>query len=819
MNSLKDFSKKWVSRIASLPFLAGILAIAITYLIISSFRSQMNLQNDALEELRYKTEAYSKSLSYFYSQRLKDVTNLSQHTELKTYYENLALGMTPEYGLDASVNNIEQLFNRFIEENSLILEKDKEGQPIYKVVYLIEKNGHLLARSHEAGEPVSPPEVHLPMSLTSDHESASIQVVTNSADHTFKEYVSVPYVFKGEYVGQIAAEITDSIFFRRFIENSGYILSLDGLPIGLKQCQNCEAAGFTGEIFSSFWKNLKKGTSYSEIKAPNGASYLLAHSEIKYSPYELVKLISRHEVLGSVSPWVLLIGMSFLLVLIGIGVYVNFRNSAKRAAAERKVRVLVDNMRQSLFAISKNATIIEPVSRYSETIFGSAIAGKNLFQVLYKDLPNETSSGIATTLNTVFGEDEIQWDLMESHLPKKITHRDPTATEDRTFKIAASPIWDENQALSEILFVVEDISEFETLSKQVDTQRDEASRLSDIIQNKPELLQKFLNHLRSVIKGCLSSLQNIDPNGVSRLLNELHTMKGSARLYHLSLLSEQIHNSETELIDIKNSQSLSKEHFHKIQSELEKVGLAIEAYVTLFEQIYGPQLLKKDDFKSSALAITKLKDVIEKLKGNLPEDAYIKLQTAAAGLNFKSVAETIQSFDSMVKEISERLSKKVQFKVEGDALLPADQLHSLSDCLVHLIQNSLDHGLEPPSERLANQKSEVGELKVTVTEEQDFVKVLIADNGRGINTDKLIEIAVKRGMLDSEKTTQLSKEEALNLIFLPDLSTKASATEYSGRGIGMDAVKNIIESLNGQIVVSSIPRSGSSFEIKLKPAI
>ena len=174
----------------------------------------------------------------------------------------------------------------------------------------------------------------------------------------------------------------------------------------------------------------------------------------------------------------------------------------------------------------------------------------------------------------------------------------------------------------------------------------------------------------------------------------------------------------------------------------------------------------------------------------------------------------MKSFDKNIKEMSVDLCKKVSLKIEGDDfLIESKKAQDLKGILVHIVRNSLDHGIEPTDERKKKGKNESGQLKMTCTKLKDdssILKIDIEDDGNGIDAKKLYERAIKNGIIDDK---EMNENEKINLIFLPSLSTKEEVTDVSGRGIGMDAVKDMIDKMGGEIKVHSTYSKGTKFEI------
>ena len=173
-------------------------------------------------------------------------------------------------------------------------------------------------------------------------------------------------------------------------------------------------------------------------------------------------------------------------------------------------------------------------------------------------------------------------------------------------------------------------------------------------------------------------------------------------------------------------------------------------------------------------------------------------------------------FPRLVRDLSRDLDRKVTLAVEGEETeIDRSVIEKIKDPLVHLIRNSVDHGIEPAEERAAAGKPEASILKLTAAHEQGQIIISIEDDGRGIDTERVVASAVKKGQISAEAAERLSHLEKLELIFAPGLSTAAKTTEVSGRGVGMDIVRRDIESLNGRVEVESEAGKGTTFRLRL----
>jgi len=169
-----------------------------------------------------------------------------------------------------------------------------------------------------------------------------------------------------------------------------------------------------------------------------------------------------------------------------------------------------------------------------------------------------------------------------------------------------------------------------------------------------------------------------------------------------------------------------------------------------------------------------------------------------------------------VRDMAHRLGKEVDLDVQGaDVELDRTVIDALGDPLTHLVRNAIDHGFETSSERLAAGKGPRGKLTLVARRERDKVLVEIGDDGKGFDAAGLRQRAVAMGAIPEAKAAELTEQQSFELAFLPGLSTRAEATDLSGRGVGLDAVKAAVEALGGKLSVRSAPNKGSHFMLEL----
>ena len=198
--------------------------------------------------------------------------------------------------------------------------------------------------------------------------------------------------------------------------------------------------------------------------------------------------------------------------------------------------------------------------------------------------------------------------------------------------------------------------------------------------------------------------------------------------------------------------------------------------------------------------------------------SFITEELQAAGLRARMVPiEFVFSrFPRLVRDLAHSLQKEVELEVQGgDTEIDKTMVELISDPLVHLVRNSLDHGIELPNAREQAGKPRTGKIRLEAVQEGDHILIRVSDDGAGIDPARILPKAIEKGMVTPERGAALNKREILELIFLPGFSTVEQATNLSGRGVGMDVVRSNLKKLNGSIEIDSTPGHGTSVYLSL----
>ena len=192
------------------------------------------------------------------------------------------------------------------------------------------------------------------------------------------------------------------------------------------------------------------------------------------------------------------------------------------------------------------------------------------------------------------------------------------------------------------------------------------------------------------------------------------------------------------------------------------------------------------------------------------------LQNAVMKTRMQPIGRLFQKYPRIARDLARNLGKDVELMLAGEETeIDKTMIEDLSDPIIHLIRNAVDHGVESPEERRAAGKPEKSQVRLEARQEGDHIVLIVADDGHGMNAEKLRAKAVAKGLITDEEANTMDERQSLNLVFLPGFSTKDVASDVSGRGVGMDVVRTNIQKLNGTIEIKSLPGKGTTFTISL----
>lgn len=472
-----------------------------------------------------------------------------------------------------------------------------------------------------------------------------------------------------------------------------------------------------------------------------------------------------------------------------------------------KLSALLDNSDEGFLMINRELTIDSEYSRECVDIFKKQIEGLQIDDILFDSNATQKERFNKTLPNLFNEEDSFKVECILSLLPSEfLIHK-------RYYKVKYKLI--DNNRMMLIMF---DITKQKKLEQAIDRERKRLKLVVTAVRYKNEIVELIHDyeefcHLKA------ADILNSDASTEDMFINiyrKLHTLKGNFAQFEFIALPDTLHKMEQELLDLKEQNRLSK------SALLDTINFtacrrAFEKDISVLKDSLGRDFMETSKtFCATQYQLTEMRNLLEKAIEKAPA---IKDLLNAIYLNI----EALQSIDirimlapyaKMTMQLAHRLGKEIEpFEIEGDTILVKPELYqNVVKNMVHLFRNAIDHGIESPEERNAAGKDEVGKISCTVTRKDYYIQLTIKDDGRGVDVDRLRQkIAIQIG-IDSEK---LSDEAVMEQLFIDGITSKERATELSGRGVGMSALKASIEEIGGTITISSNKGIGTTVTVTL----
>ncbi|MFW6273330.1 MAG: chemotaxis protein CheA [Halanaerobium sp.] len=273
---------------------------------------------------------------------------------------------------------------------------------------------------------------------------------------------------------------------------------------------------------------------------------------------------------------------------------------------------------------------------------------------------------------------------------------------------------------------------------------------------------------------------------------------------------EEIDTFELENTDADEKNGIQAENNLNSFSGSSTVRVDISKLDTLMNMV-GELLINKTRLQSLNIEKSKFNEIIPQLDRVTMELHHIVMQ-----IRMVPVGVMFSRFPRMIRDLSNKMGKDINFVMEGqETELDRSIIDELSDPLTHLLRNAIDHGIESPEERKKMGKNPVGKIELKAYQKGSEILIEVKDDGAGIDAEKIGTKALEKGIVTEEELEQLEKRDVLDFVFHPGFSTASEVTDVSGRGVGMDIVRNTVKKLDGQISIESELGSGSSFMISL----
>jgi len=487
-------------------------------------------------------------------------------------------------------------------------------------------------------------------------------------------------------------------------------------------------------------------------------------------------------------------------------------NSALLKQKTADIQAMLQNMQQGILTVVEGAVIHAEYSAYLEAIFETKdIAGRGLMELVFADtdLGADALSQIEAATDACLGEDAINFEFNQHLLVGEIGRRMPDGRV-KTLDLSWSAITDESDTIVRLMLCVRDVTELRKLAAEASEQKRRLEMIGEILAVSQEKFHHFIESSTGFVsenERIIRKHSEADGEAIAELFRNMHTIKGNARTYNLQYLTNVVHETEQQYQKLRQSdEDLTWDQEHLMQ-ELERVREALDSYATLNEVSLGRKGPGRRDQSDQHFTLN---------RAQIQESLRLAEKAASGELHdLLAMRDAVQHTFSLIgtHSIGEVLSGVLEslpsLATELGKVAPAVRIHdngyrlrdevsgTLNNVFMHLLRNSVDHGLESAEARSAHGKPAAGKINIEVGVDPRHVQIILSDDGRGLALGKIRSIAVERGWIAADEA--LSDEDIAHLIFRPGFSTAERITEVSGRGVGMDAVQDFLKRENGHI--------------------
>jgi len=453
--------------------------------------------------------------------------------------------------------------------------------------------------------------------------------------------------------------------------------------------------------------------------------------------------------------------------------------SKVESARNAENRKYLDNISQGLLMIDENHRISE---QYSASLvrlfkFDGNPAGRSFVDFVYPDADKNAADRAELTpfLDMLIGNTTADADMLESINPFK--DRELRAYDGSRIIVDARFLRINREGQVEnIMVIFEDKSGIRAAEQKLTEERErydaELEAIAAILKNGPLLFKDFIAEGEALAAELTASLGNLgDAERSAYFMRQFHSLKGSARSLQLAQLAKSAHRIEDLLLAARETGGLGSEQLQAIEKSLE----------------------------SMKEGIRNIKDSIER---------FAAFQGAGDSTPRQELEASVSSFSEMVTQLGRELGKEVVFEpVVKVAELPF--LKELKNPIIHLLRNSMDHGLEDVYQRTASGKPSAGTIRLEIAKEGGEIRIAVQDDGRGIDFERIRQKAIEKKHIPADGA--VSDEELVKILFMPGFSGKDGVSEISGRGVGLDVVQHAVRQLGGSVTVRTTQGLGTTF--------
>ncbi|TBL75340.1 ATP-binding protein [Paenibacillus thalictri] len=496
--------------------------------------------------------------------------------------------------------------------------------------------------------------------------------------------------------------------------------------------------------------------------------------------------------------------------------------TVQRRTAE--IRNLLDNAKQGFMSVGSDLKALGEYSVECTRIFNKSIAGIELPELFYPGDPKERKL-MECIMKDYFQErDRLKKELIFSLLPEEIVVAGLyVKVEYKPVRLSIVQADGQNADEDILMVMLTDITETRKLENQMERERARLKLVVHTVTHEEDfahITQSFEAFLRHELPE-LAATRGSARDKMFRLYKNIHTFKGNFGYLQFTHTVALLHELESRLMfELQNGKEPTETDVSELIRCLRETEWMAQDMQVLQEAL-GETFSHLGQIFDVKLTKVQWDDLVCRLESSFTSEANQEWMSQIKQWRYKPIKTLIRHYPAYLHELADRNGLLLHPPELRGSDLPVDpdRLHGITDSLVHIVRNIVSHGIETPEERFAAGKDEYASVCISAERSESGVVISVSDDGRGIDLDAVFKRALEVGLLKApELAPLLSEEDIAQLVFAEQLSTSGEVTEWSGRGIGLSAVKAEAEKCGGTVKVQTTAGAGTTFTITVPHA-
>jgi HPt (histidine-containing phosphotransfer) domain-containing protein len=503
--------------------------------------------------------------------------------------------------------------------------------------------------------------------------------------------------------------------------------------------------------------------------------------------------------------------MKMMTVIAEQNATLEHRVSERTAQLSQKthdINAMLQNMKLGVSTVVPGNSIHPEYSNYLTTIFCiDNLAGKDLVGTLFakSSLGVDAKDQVSVALGSILAEEAMMFDF-NSHLLAREMSLDEADGTKKIVQMDWSPIVNDDGKVDKVLLITQDVTHLRELELSSAKQKEELDIIAKIIRISAGKFNEFAESAAGFLTAnsrLIRETKGRDAEVITALFRNMHTIKGNARTFEFSHITDAAHRAEQTYDQLRKDPNAQWDS-PALTVELEAVEAAVSLYIHVNEEKLGRKgraselLTGRGSFVSNE-QLAQLRSMVGKLAGAGSDTT--QLRKLVDSLDLISLQRLVSgSVDSLASLASELKKPTPSVDIlNGDVAFNTQFAEALKSSLMHILRNSLDHGIESPEERLQANKPKQGVVRFACVRGDGKLELHISDDGRGLALHKLYEKGVAGGLFAAGERP--AREAIADIIFRSGLSTSSRVTQVSGRGVGMEAVRTFLKEQGASVRV------------------